>query len=126
MNRRFLGAIAMGGMLGLSATAYADSCKAVADFTHAFPANERPSKFKFKFRLESDDCKEYGCSGWVHYRIHFEYESGRSNAKSTLVRYRIPAGQKSREIMDETYPAGGTDRIKVRDVEITEVSCSTP
>jgi len=110
----------------VSSRAVADECKAIADFTHAFPTNDLPSEFKFKFIVESDDCSEYGCTGWIRYRIHFEYESGQPNSKSTLVQYRIPAGQESREVMDETYPAGGTDIIKVRDVEITSVSCTTP
>jgi hypothetical protein len=113
------------GSLGMATPVSADSCKAIADFTHAFPADDRSTKFKFKFRVESDDCNEYACSGWIHYRIHFEYENGAANTKATLVSYRIPAGQQSREVMAATYPSGATMSIRVRDVEITEVSCTT-
>ena len=112
--------------LTVSQLVLADRCVADAEFVRAFPTNEYPSKFKFKFRVASDDCNRYGCTGWVHYRIHYEYKSGTSNAATTLVRYRIDDGQRFTEVTDETYPGLATSPIQVRDVEINEVSCSTP
>ena len=126
MTRNTLPLFALLACFTASENARADQCAAVADFTHAFPSNELPSRFKFKFRLESSDCKEYACTGFVHYRIHYDYASGGSNAKTTLVRYRIPVQQKSVEVLDEVFPAGGTTRVKVRDVQVTQVTCSTP
>ena len=114
------------GLALAAGAARADRCTADAEFLHAYPANPDKTKYKFKFRVSSDDCTRYGCTGYVHYRIHFDYKSGRSNGKSTLVSYRIPAGQKSREVTDETYPSSVGLGIAVRDVEIGEVSCSTP
>lgn len=109
-----------------SSAANAARCTAEAEFMHSYPANELPSKFKIKHRVSSDDCTKYGCSGYVHYTIHYAYTDGTQNEKSTLVSYRISAGQKSREVTDEVYPDTGTSKIKVRDVEIGEVTCSTP
>ncbi len=112
--------------LCLGGHAMADRCTAEADFERAYPSNSNATRYKFKFRTSSDDCTEYGCSGYVHYRIHFLYSSGNPNSKTTLVSYRIPAGQRSRDITDETFPSGAGMSVQVQDVEITEVTCSTP
>lgn len=109
-----------------SSAANATRCTAEAEFMHSYPANELPSKYKIKHRVSSDDCTKYGCSGYVHYTIHYAYEDGTPNEKSALVSYRISAGQKSREVTDEVYPDTGTSKTRVRDVEIGEVSCTTP
>lgn len=123
---RLVTVVLASGLALAAGSARADRCTADAEFLHSYPANQDKTKFKFKFRVSSDDCTRYGCTGYVHYRIHFDYKSGSSNGKSTLVSYRIPAGQKSREITDETYPSGVSSGIAVRDVEIGEVSCRTP
>lgn len=125
VNRIARGVLAA-GLVALAQSAQAERCAADAEFVHSYPSNSSKSEFKFKFRISSDDCKEYGCTGFIHYRIHFDYDSGTSSGKTTLVGYRIPAGQKSREVTDETYPASAGSKIKVRDVEIGNVSCSTP
>lgn len=106
--------------------AHADRCSADAEFKHAYPANEIPSKFKFKFRVTSDQCERWSCRGYVHYKIHYETEGGTSLSKSSLVRYTIPDGQDSVEITDETYPSSGSGKITVRDIEIGEITCSSP
>lgn len=108
------------------ASAYADQCLAEAEFLHSYPANNDNTKFKFKFRISSEECTNYSCSGWVRFRIHFDWISGGSNSKSTLVKYFISKGQRSVEVTDETYPSGATLSLNVRDVEIFDVSCSTP
>lgn len=108
------------------ASAYADQCVAEAEFLHSYPANNDNTKFKFKFRISSAECTNYSCSGWVRYRIHFDWISGGSNSKSTLVKYFISKGQRSVEVTDETFPSSATLSLNVRDVEIFDVSCSTP
>jgi hypothetical protein len=124
--RSTVGAMVLASAAVACGEAYADRCTAVAEFLRAYPANEVPSKFKFKFRVSSEDCQRYGCSGYVHYTIHFQYSDGDSNRKSTLVSYRIPAGQEVREVTDETYPSGALMKVQVRDAEIGEVSCTSP
>lgn len=105
--------------------ANAGDCRAEAEFIHSYPANKDNSKFKFKFRVSSDDCVLYSCSGYVHYRIHFEWASGGSSSKSTLVRYYIPSGQRFTEVTDETFPTSvSNSNTIIRDVEVKEVSCS--
>lgn len=108
------------------APAHADQCIAEAEFLHSYPANNDNTKFKFKFRISSEGCTNYGCSGWVRYRIHYDWISGGSNSSSTLVKYHISKGQRSVEVTDETFPSGATMSLNVRDVEIFDVSCSTP
>lgn len=108
-------------------SANADTCLAEAEFIHSYPANKDNSRFKFKFRVSSESCATYGCSGYIHYRIHFEWATGGSSSKSTLTSYRIPSGQRSMEVTDETFPASVSNaNTIVRDVEIGEVSCSSP
>jgi hypothetical protein len=101
-------------------------CGTDAEFVHSWPVDKDNDKFKFKFRVSSDDCDQYSCRGYVNYRIHFTWLSGGSSGKSTLVRYTIPKGQRSIEVTDETFPSGANMAINVRDVEIGEVSCSSP
>lgn len=101
-------------------------CSVDAEFVHSWPVDKDNDKFKFKFRVSSDDCDEYSCRGYVHYRIHYDWRSGGSNSKSTLVRYTIPNGQRSMEITDETYPSGANMALNVRDVEIGKISCYLP
>jgi len=101
-------------------------CTSDAEFVHSWPVDKANDQFKFKFRVSSDDCNEYGCSGYVNYRIHFNWRSGGNSGKNTLVSYRIPKGQRSTEVTDETFPSGANMAIEVRDVEIREVSCRTP
>jgi hypothetical protein len=100
-------------------------CTTDAEFVHSWPDGQSNYRFNFKFRVSSDDCSRYGCNGWVHYRIHFNYPGG-SSGKTTLVRYRIPQGQRSTEVTDSTYPFNVGTKIDIRDVEIGEVSCSSP
>lgn len=100
-------------------------CTTDAEFVHSWPAGDSNYKFNFKFRVSSDDCTRYSCSGYVHYRIHFNYPGG-SSGKTTLVKYYIPAGQRSTEVTDSTYPFIVGTKIDVRDVDIKEVSCSSP
>lgn len=108
-------------------SAYADDCLAEAEFIHSYPTNKDNSQFKFKFRVSSENCERYGCSGYVHYKIHFQWARGGSSSKSTLTSYRIPAGQRSREVTDELFPAGALSlNTIIRDVEIGEISCSSP
>lgn len=100
-------------------------CMTDAEFVHSWPVDTAKDQFKFKFRVTSDDCDKYGCSGYVHYRIHFNFQGGNSG-KTTLVRYRISGGQRLTEVTDKTFPFVVGTKIDVRDVEIKEVSCSTP
>lgn len=108
------------------ASVYADQCLAEAEFIHSYPANTDNTKFKFKFRISTEGCTNYSCSGWVRFRIHYDWMSGGSNSRSTLVKYYIPKGQRSVEVTDETYPSNASSSLNIRDVEIGEVSCSTP
>jgi hypothetical protein len=101
-------------------------CNGEAKFMHSWPVDKGNDNFKFKFRVSSDDCGEYSCRGYVHYRIHYDWRSGGSNSKSTLVGYTIPKGQRSVEVTDETFPSGASMAVDVRDVEIGEISCSSP
>ena len=116
----------LGGLVAVAGPVQAGKCTADAEFVHSYPSNDTKSKFKFKFRVSSDNCTEYSCTGYVHYRVHFDYESGISNSDTTLISYRIPKDQKSREITHEMYPASSDSKLKIRDVEIQEVTCSTP
>jgi hypothetical protein len=100
-----------------------DGCTTDAEFVHSWPVDKANDEFKFKFRVSSDDCSESSCSGYVNYRIHFNWRSGGNSGKTTLVRYRIPRGQRSAEVVDETFPSGASMAVDVRDVEIGEVSC---
>lgn len=111
--------------LAIHLPAMADPCSADAEFLHSYPSNDNNTKFKFKFKVSSDDCDRYGCSGYVHYEIHYQWKDGDSNSKSTLVSYRIRAGQRSVEVTDETYPSS-VGPIKIRDIELGEISCRTP
>lgn len=114
-------------LLSFSGAANADDCNAEAEFLRSYPANNTPSKFKFKFRVESDDCDKYGCTGHVHYRIHYQDKDGDAReSESKIESYRIREGDTSREITHETYPGRASSPIQVRDVDITEVTCSTP
>jgi hypothetical protein len=101
-------------------------CTTDAEFVHSWPVDKANDQFKFKFRVSSDDCDEYSCTGYVHYRIHFNWRSGGNSGKTTLVSYRIPRGQRSTEVTHETFPSGANMALDVRDVEIREVSCRTP
>jgi hypothetical protein len=104
----------------------ATSCRAEAEFVHAYPANSGPSKFKIKFRVSSYDCKQYSCNGFIKYRIHYQYTGGDSNSTYKLVRYRVGSGQTTTEVTDETYPSYASDKVTLRDIEVSEVSCSSP
>jgi hypothetical protein len=101
-------------------------CTPDAEFVHSWPVDKDNDKFKFKFRVSSDDCNEYSCRGYIHYRIHFNWRSGGNNTKTTLVRYTIRKGQRATEVTDELFPSGANMALNVRDVEINEVSCSSP
>lgn len=101
-----------------------DGCTADAEFVHSWPVDKANDQFKFKFRVSSDDCSESSCSGHVNFRIHFNWRSGGNSAKTTLVSYRIPKGQRSTEVTHETFPSGAGMALDVRDVEMREVSCS--
>lgn len=118
--------IALLVMLVCNCGVSAASCRAEAEFVHAYPANSGPSKFKIKFRVSSDDCRQYSCNGFIKYRIHYEYTAGASNSTSKLVRYRVASGQTSTEVTDETYPSYASDKVTLRDIEVSEVSCSSP
>jgi hypothetical protein len=120
-------AITLVAMCLWQSVAYADRCLAEAEFIHSFPTNKDNSRFKFKFRVASENCTTYGCTGYIRHRIHFEWATGGSSATSTLVSYRIPAGQRSVEVVHEMFPASGPNaNTIIRDVEVGEVSCSTP
>lgn len=100
-------------------------CTTDAEFVHSWPVDKSNDEFKFKFRVSSDECNKYSCTGYVHYRIQFNYQGGNSG-KTTLVSYRIPQGQRSTEVTATTFPFVVGTKIDVRDVEIREVSCSSP
>lgn len=101
-------------------------CTTDAEFVHSWPIDKANDEFKFKFRVSSDNCNEYSCRGYIHYKIHYNYKSGGDNTKSTLVRYTIPNGQRSAEVTDKTFPSFAGAKLDIRDVEIGEVSCSSP
>jgi len=101
-------------------------CTAEADFVHSWPVDKANDEFKFKFRVSSDDCGEYSCNGYLHYRVHFNWRSGGNSAKTTLISYRIPRNQRSVEVTDKTFPGPVGIPLDVRDVEIKEVSCTSP
>lgn len=108
----------------LSSTALADQCTADADYKGSSAINEW--KHRIKFRVSSDDCKEYGCSGHIQYRIHFDYRTGGSNSQSDIVSYRIPRGQHGIDVITERSPGGSSNGSVIKDVEVGEVSCSAP
>ena len=124
--------VLMGGLVlvlvcAWGTSAYADRCLAEAEFIHSYPANPDNSKFKFKFRVSSEECKGYSCGGWVQYTIHYQTEEGKSYTKSTLTKYYISRGQRSAEVTDEIHPHFMTTKnLIIRDAAISEVSCSTP
>lgn len=111
-------------LLSLSWTAFAEKCNAEAEFLKAYPANDVPSKFKFKFRVESDDCVESSCMGFIQTKIHYQTAEGRSTWSEKQIRYRIKGGETSTEATDETYPGGPLYPIQINDVDVMEVSCS--
>lgn len=114
------------GLAAIAGQVRADSCQADAEFQHSWPVDDKKDEFKLKFRVSSDDCTKYGCSGYVKYRIHFNWVSGGNSSKRTLIGYRISQGQKSREVVDTTFPSGAAMAVAIKDVEIESVSCSSP
>jgi hypothetical protein len=115
--------VAVAGLLFATAFAQAKDCSVDPEFKHAYPANDTGNKFKLKFKVSSDDCAESRCEGMIKFRIHYDYDSGDSNSRTTHVLYSIPQGQRSTEVTTETYPSSSSGRIKVRDVEIYDSSC---
>lgn len=122
----FVSAAVVAILLSAATSAQADRCHASSDFLKSYPANEIPSKFKFKFRVESDECTRYACRGYVKYTIHYQYKDGDSNKNSSLVSYTIRPGDGETEVTDEHYPSGSSTKIQIRDVDVTEVTCATP
>lgn len=119
-----LASIAIAGSL-VSTPSLANRCTAHAEFIDSYPANSDQSAYKFKFHVTSSDCEKYSCRGYIHYRIHFAFKSdGNSSGKTTLISYAIPEGQDTIEVTDRTYPA--STPVEIQDVELNEVTCSSP
>jgi hypothetical protein len=109
----------------MASTVYADRCTADAEFDNFWKTGN--NKFKFKFIIESEDCVQYSCRGYINYTIHFTNAEGESRTETTLTSYSIKEDSSIAEEVHEHYVSEPTyDPVGIDDVEITEVSCSTP
>lgn len=122
-NLSYLICAVIGASAIFSSTAHAEKCSAEAEFKRASPVHEG-NAYNFKFRTTSDDCNKYGCTGYISFRIHYAFDDSNQVSKDTVSAYRIKAGQKSVETTDMVVL--GISHANVEDVDVKEVSCSTP
>lgn len=106
-----------------SSVARADRCSAEAQFVKNWSVKDG-FKYKVKFNVSAASCDEYSCRGYIHYRVHYTWRSGGGNSHTTLSRYTVPKGDSSAEVVDEVIASSML--YDIDDIEITEVSCSTP
>lgn len=83
-------------------------------------------KYKVKFTVESSDCDEYSCRGYIKFRSHYSYLDGDSNSSREITAYTIHKGQSRGEVVKEIIPSSPSLKINLDDIEVGEVSCSTP
>lgn len=102
-----------------------DRCSAAADYVRSWPLNDSKSKWAFKFKISSNECDRYSCRGYIHYTIHYRNQYG-SRTSTTLVSYTIARRDHNTEVVQETYPGPTGIPIQVDDVEISDVSCTSP
>ena len=125
-NYLIMSMLALAVVLALDVTlALASRCSADAR-TDRFWDVTPNFKYKVKFTVSSSECQQYSCTGHIQFRSHFRYLTGGENGASHITWYTIPRGQSRADVVTDIIPSLPSLKINLQDIEVREVSCTTP
>ncbi len=82
-------------------------------------------EFRIAFGIDGKGCMPSGCSGSIHYRVHWTAPDGTSRADARRVAYRISPHSGRTIAVDRQYldTAEGAHTTEVLDVRVDRITC---
>ena len=83
-------------------------------------------EFRIAFGVNSDTCRDSGCTGTIRYQAAWQTEDGLTNVERKLLSFSIPNGASKSIAVDRHYfdTAEGKHTTDVVRVSVDDVSCS--
>ena len=82
-------------------------------------------EFRIAFGIDGKQCMESGCSGLIHYRVHWKTADGTARSEARRVSYQVSAHSQRTIAVDRQYldTAEGAHTTDVLGVSVDRITC---
>jgi hypothetical protein len=119
-------------LMGLLAASAALGADGRVPATHAVTLVGTPlvmrlnkDEFRIAFGIDGNDCMPTGCSGSIHYRVHWKAAEGVARSELRSVSYRVSPSAGRTIAVDRQYldTAEGAHTTEVTAVSVDDITC---